>query len=263
MSSALQFPNDEAEAFIAVYCDEVAGSYDPNDKRGFPLGWKDAHYIEHGQELEYMIRFQNTGTDTAFLVVLRDTFSALLDAMTVRPGPGSHPYTWTIDGAGVLTFSFEDILMADSFINEPASHGYVTFSIAQKPDLPLGTVIENKAEIYFDFNEAVVTNTYFHTLGKPFTTFVKNLPADRVDLQIYPNPFRKVALFRLNGVDANAFVRLSLFDALGRKAGEETFTGREYLFQNKYLTPGMYFFKMEEKGRLLTSGKVMISHHGQ
>lgn len=258
MSSALQFPNDEADPFISVYCDEVVGSYDPNDKRGFPLGWKDAHYIERGQELEYMIRFQNTGTDTAFLVVIRDTLTPLLDATTVRPGPASHPYTWALDGAGVLTFRFEDILLVDSFKNEPASHGYVTFSIAQQPGLPLGTVIENKAEIYFDFNEAVVTNTYFHTLGQPFSTFVKDPAANGVALQIFPNPFAAQARFRLDGVAASASIRLALFDAQGHLVKEDTFTGAEYLFQNKNLTPGIYFLKIEENGRLLASGKVII-----
>ncbi len=260
MSSALQFPNDEAEPFISVYCDEVVGSYDPNDKRGLPLGWKDAHYIERNQELEYMIRFQNTGTDTAFLVVVRDTLSTLLDATTVRPGPSSHPYTWTLDGLGVLTFRFDDILLVDSFKNEPASHGYVSFNIVQKPDIPLGTVIENKAEIYFDFNEAVVTNTYFHTVGKPFTNFVSGPAASDVGFQILPNPFAEQALFRLQGISENTSVRLSIYDALGRLAREETFSGNEYLFRKNNLMSGIYFLKMESNGRLLASGKVIISN---
>ncbi len=257
-SSALQFPNDEGDLFVAVHCDEVVGAYDPNDKRGFPLGWKDAHYIERGQDLEYMIRFQNTGTDTAFLVVVRDTLSPLLDPTTVRPGPSSHPYIWELAHDGVLTFTFPNILLVDSFKNEPASHGYVMFSVAQKPDLPLGTVIENTAAIYFDFNEPIFTNTYFHTLGHPFTNFVKDPPVSGVEVQIFPNPFVEQTRFRLNGVAANATVRLSLCDALGRVVRQESFTGADFLFQKKELAPGIYFFKMEENGRLLASGKLII-----
>lgn len=259
MSSALQFPSDEADVFIARHCDEVIGSYDPNDKRGFPLGWKDAHYIERGQDLEYMIRFQNTGTDTAFLVVVQDTLSTLLDPASVRPGPSSHPYTWELDFKGVLTFTFPNILLVDSFKNEPASHGYVMFSVAQQPDLPLGTVIENTAAIYFDFNDPIFTNTYFHTLGKPFTTFVKDPSASSIDLQIFPNPFSEQTRFRLNGVAADASVRLSLFDALGQLTRQENFTGADYLFQKNELSAGIYFFKMEENGRLLASGKVVVA----
>jgi uncharacterized repeat protein (TIGR01451 family) len=256
-SSALQFPNSE-EPYLAVHCDEVVGSYDPNDKRGFPLGWKDAHYVERNQELEYMIRFQNTGTDTAFTVVVRDTISYLLDVASVRPGASSHPYAFQVSGEGVLTFRFDNILLVDSATNEPASHGYVLFNIAQQPDLPLGTIIENDAAIYFDYNEPIITNTWVYTVGKPFTTFIKNPPASGVDLQIFPNPFSEQTLFRLNGVAENTSIRLSVINAQGRLEREEVFTGTEYLFQNNGLSAGVYFFKMEENGRLLASGKVVV-----
>ncbi|MCB0556652.1 MAG: hypothetical protein KDD02_24110, partial [Phaeodactylibacter sp.] len=64
-----------------------------NDKQGFPRGYGDEHYIYPGTDLEYLVRFQNTGNDTAFLVVIRDTLSEFLDIATVRPGAASHPYT--------------------------------------------------------------------------------------------------------------------------------------------------------------------------
>jgi uncharacterized repeat protein (TIGR01451 family) len=75
----------------------VIGSFDPNDKRGFPLGWQDQHLLERNQDIEYMIRFQNTGNDTAFLVVVRDTLPvATLDPGTLRPISASHDYTWDV-----------------------------------------------------------------------------------------------------------------------------------------------------------------------
>ena len=45
-------------------------AYDPNDKLVEPLGILDEHYTLMNQELDYTIRFQNTGNDTAFNVVL-------------------------------------------------------------------------------------------------------------------------------------------------------------------------------------------------
>ncbi len=254
-SSVLQFPNDEAETYIAVFCDQVIGSFDPNDKRGFPLGWKDAHYIERNQDIEYMIRFQNTGTDTAFTVEVRDTISALLDITTVRPGVSSHPFTFELTGAGVLVFRFPDINLVDSFKNEPASHGYVTFSVAQQPDLPLGTVIENNAAIYFDFNTPVITNTYSHTVGKPFTTFVKD--PGSANLQLFPNPFTEQTLFRLNGLTSGAPIQLTLYDTQGNTVRQDNFTGTEYLFRNNGLLPGLYFYRLEQQGQVLASGKVV------
>lgn len=258
-SSALQFPNDEAEPWLAVHCEEVIGSYDPNDKRGFPLGWQGEHFIERDQDLQYMIRFQNTGTDTAFLVVIRDTLSGLLDAASLRPGPSSHPYSWSVEGSGVLTFRFDNILLVDSFKNEPASHGFVTFGIAQQADLPLGSLIENRAGIYFDFNEAVLTNTYFHTVGKPFTTFTAGPGADNAKLEVWPNPFSDRALFRVVGVETGAIVQYMLTDVLGRTVRTGTFSGNEYLFQTNGIVPGLYFLHLEENGRLLASGKLRIA----
>jgi len=60
---------------------------------------------------------------------------------------------------GVLKFNFPNIHLPDSNTNEPASHGYVQFKIKAKDSLTLGNAIENTANIYFDFNAPVITNT--------------------------------------------------------------------------------------------------------
>ncbi|MCB9306860.1 MAG: hypothetical protein H6565_09705 [Lewinellaceae bacterium] len=258
-SSSLQFPNDEGDLFQAVHCDEVIASYDPNDKRGFPQGWQDAHYIERNQELEYMVRFQNTGNDTAFLVVIRDTLSPLLDASSVRPGPASHPYTFEVNDLGELVFRFSDILLIDSATNEPASHGFVMFSVSQRPDLPLGSVIENHAAIYFDYNEPVITNTTYHTVGQPFTTIVKDLPDNGIEWEAYPNPFAEEIRFHLNDIPADMPMRLSIFNPLGVLERDESFTGPDYRFRRNRLPAGLHFFRIESKGRLLASGRLIIA----
>ncbi|MCB0683880.1 MAG: hypothetical protein KDC32_23685, partial [Saprospiraceae bacterium] len=79
------FPENEGSPFTAIDCQENVGAFDPNDKQAFPYGYDSAHYIEAETELEYRIRFQNTGTDTAFNVLILDTLSAQLDLSSVRP----------------------------------------------------------------------------------------------------------------------------------------------------------------------------------
>ena len=69
---------------------------------------------------------------------------------------------------GVINFVFPEIMLPDSNSNEPASHGFVKFKIDQNPDNPPGSIIENKAAIYFDFNEPIITNYTIHTIGTPF-----------------------------------------------------------------------------------------------
>lgn len=151
-----------------IDCQANIGSYDPNDKIGYPNGACAAHYIEPNQDIEYRIRFQNTGTDTAFTVVVKDTLPLSLDPAGLVLGASSHPFDFDLSGDGVATFTFNNILLPDSTTNEQASHGFVRFSIPQKPDNQIGTIIENTAAIYFDFNDPVATNTYRHTVAEDF-----------------------------------------------------------------------------------------------
>ena len=136
----------------------VTGAYDPNDKVvSTSSGVEGTFVINEDEWLDYTIRFQNTGTDTAFFVVITDTLQSTLDPATLQLGASSHPYTVSMHDHGILRFMFANILLPDSNVNEPASHGFVSFRI--RPHLPIlpGTTIENIANIYFDFNPPVIT----------------------------------------------------------------------------------------------------------
>ncbi|MCB0520330.1 MAG: T9SS type A sorting domain-containing protein [Saprospiraceae bacterium] len=163
-----QFPVDDNGATIDEDCRENIGSYDPNDKTGYPRGFCASHFIQPNTDLEYLIRFQNTGTDTAFTVVVLDTLSGLLDPASVVPGAASHSYDFELLGNGVVRFAFENIMLPDSNVNEAASHGFVKFRVSQAAGNQPDDVIRNKAAIVFDFNEPVITNEYFHTVGNNF-----------------------------------------------------------------------------------------------
>ncbi len=157
-------PHDDADPTVDIYCGLVRGSYDPNDKTGYPLGVGTTHDILPNQKMEYRIRFQNTGTDTAFTVVIRDTLSTDFDIFSVQPGVSSHDYTFRMYGPRVLEWTFNNIMLPDSNVNEPLSNGFVVFEVNQQPNLVNGTILENSAGIYFDFNAPVITNTSQHTI---------------------------------------------------------------------------------------------------
>lgn len=137
---------------------EVVGSYDPNDKQFEPAIFTTDSVANHAP-LIYTVRFQNTGNFPASFITITDTLSPNLDPTTFRVLASSHPMTWAMEGAGIVKFHFADINLPDSTANEPASHGFVKYSIQAKPNLQLGDEIKNTAYIYFDFNEPVVTNT--------------------------------------------------------------------------------------------------------
>lgn len=140
-------------------------AYDPNDKTVTPAGFGPQGYIlPTVEQLDYLIRFQNTGTDTALNVVIKDQLSMHLDWQSLTPVSSSHPMQVTVDQSGEASFSFLNIMLPDSNVNELESHGYVRFTINMLPNLPLGTSIYNTANIYFDFNPAIVTNTTINTI---------------------------------------------------------------------------------------------------
>jgi hypothetical protein len=58
-----------------------------------------------------------------------------------------------------IFFKFTNIMLADSNVNEPLSHGFVKFRVKAKTTLPANDVIDNAADIYFDYNSPVLTNT--------------------------------------------------------------------------------------------------------
>lgn len=260
LSLLYSLPANENELATASWCRQVTGSFDPNDKTGYPLGLGDAHYIESGDDLSYTLRFQNTGNDTAFLVVLRDTLPATLDPSTFRPEGASHPYTWEVSGTGVAVFTFANILLPDSTTNEVASQGYVTFRIRQQPGLPDGTLIENKAHIYFDFNEAVITNIAWHTIGRPSVVGTQDMAtgSERLKVSVIPHPVADCAQFVLDGELPVGPVLFALYDLTGKIVRETSFEGPYFLFDKKNLPAGLYAWQIYQPNGVLAQGKLVI-----
>jgi uncharacterized repeat protein (TIGR01451 family) len=256
----VQFPLDENEAAVASHCAENVGSYDPNQKTGYPTGVGAAHTVAAGEAIDYVIQFQNTGTDTAFRVVLLDQLSEHLDALSLRPGASSHPYTYELLADGLARFIFDPIALVDSATNEAASQGFVQFRIAHKPGLAPGTEIKNTAGIVFDQNPAITTNTTLHTIGVPYTVAVIDAPkpAGSTGLRIGPNPFADVARFELGVLPAAPAV-LRVFDGAGREVRTQEFAGRSAWFRRESLPAGLYFFTVEAGSKRLASGRLIAN----
>ncbi len=141
------------------------GSFDPNDKLVTPEGAGPSNLVSRNDTLAYQIRFQNTGNDTAFTVVIRDLLDEDLDLSTVKVGASSHPFVFSIVEPRELVWTFNNIQLPDSNINEPESHGFVKFTVEPHSSVQTGTVVSNNASIFFDFNEPVITNTVTNQIG--------------------------------------------------------------------------------------------------
>lgn len=255
-----QFAQNDASDYLSEYCIPVVNSYDPNDKQAFPTGYSEAHYIFPETELEYQIRFQNTGTDTAYRVVLLDTLSALLDPASVRLGTTSHPCSLKVEENGILRFTFQPISLPHKAINEAGSQGFVTFRARQRKGNRMGAQIHNRAGIYFDFNAPVITNTVTHTLHQNLlrvTSFVKETGAPEVQVEAYPNPFAEQIRFELEQ-QPDTEVYLELFDAQGQIQRRLPFAGTSLQLAREDLSTGLYFFALRDgRGRVLGRGSIV------
>ncbi|MCP4439690.1 MAG: T9SS type A sorting domain-containing protein [Aureispira sp.] len=254
-----QFSNGNSSPFVAIDCQQNVASYDPNDKTAQPAGYGAAHYIYNNTAIDYKIRFQNTGTDTAFNVTILDTISEYLDITSIEMGASSHPYTWTVHNR-VLRVHFADIMLPDSNVNEPLSNGFFRYRIEQKPNNPNGTVIENQAAIYFDYNPAVMTNTTFHTIGENFVstiiTGIEDVLIEDVAVKVYPNPFQEQTTIEVEGGDHQELT-LRVYDLMGRMVLQTNATENKIQLQRGNLPQGVYVYRLEGDGELINTGKVI------
>jgi uncharacterized repeat protein (TIGR01451 family) len=240
-------PLDDADPVVDIYCGVVTGSYDPNDKTGYPLGISDQHYIKPNQQLQYVVRFQNTGTDTAFTVVIRDTLDVDLNIFTVTPGVSSHDYTFQMYGPRVLEWRFDNILLPDSTTNEPESNGFVTFTVDQVPNLPNGTLITNEADIYFDFNEPIITNETVHRINDMIQSSpleVQEIISEEGKLiTVYPNPNNGLLFIELE--DYSSSVNYTILDQNGRRVLSGKLDQKKNAVDLQRLNSGIYLIQVE------------------
>ena len=161
----------------------VVGSYDPNDKTC--LQGTTITPTEVGNYVHYVIRFENTGTYPAENIVVKDMIDLVkFDIATLVPLKSSHEF-YTRINENKVEFIFENINLD---FNDATNDGYVVFKIKTKPTLVVGNTFTNNANIYFDYNFPITTNTY--------TTTVAALSTQDFDFgsyfTLYPNPAKDV-----------------------------------------------------------------------
>ncbi|MCD6366273.1 MAG: T9SS type A sorting domain-containing protein, partial [Bacteroidales bacterium] len=222
----------------------TVASYDPNFKEVFPQGAGPQGYIStNDTELVYVVHFENTGTYYADKVVVVDSLDANLDITTLRPLYATHNFRADLDENNILTFTFDHIhLPYTSYSSGTASRGMIAFSIKLKPQLPIGTVIRNKADIYFDYNSPVTTNTVVNTI----TDSVVNIEEQMVisDILLYPNPSSSAIWIRSDFVkDISAY---TIYDLTGRIIIRNRQVNTPEI-NVETLTNGIYFIEITDK----------------
>ncbi len=254
------FAEDDLEPFRSADCQE---SYEPDFnptylKRGHPKGYGVLNYVRPETQMEYLIQFQNTGTDTVYQIIVRDTLSPFLDPATVRPGTASHPYEFEVYGGGIVQFTLANVALPPQ---SGANEGFVKFRVAFNNGLPCQTQVLNTAGIYFDFDPPAVTNQTLHTICA-LDTFVvvktTHIEWKGAEVKVYPNPFADSAIFEVSGAPASGYL-LEIYDLQGRKIFNQAYDQPTFRLQRQQLPAGMLFFRVAtDSGQLIASGKLLV-----
>jgi hypothetical protein len=229
----------------------VGRSFDPNDKEVSPSG----NLSASDSVLTYTIRFQNTGTAPASYVQLRDSLSALIDPASVQLGACSAPCVMNLSGNGILTFTFYDINLPDSSTNEPASHGYVTYTVHTIPNLAIGSMVKNRASIYFDLNAPVATNTTVSLRSN--VTGIPTLSASSdMRVSVVPNPVQDQAAISFD--DAVGVITFNLIDINGAQVAQYHTSAHTLTLDATALASGLYLFTAVDASGHRATGKISI-----
>ena len=235
----------------------VIGSYDPNDitvnySRLTPA------QVSAAQPLDYTVRFQNMGNDTAFVVVITDTLNFhKLNLGTMQLVAQSHNCTWSLSGQGLLTVRFLNIKLPYRNQDVIRSQGFVRFRVQPRTTLAIGEVIPNHADIFFDYNAPVRTNTATTTVMQ-LSALSSNRPVPA--WAAYPNPAHDNLTVSAE-LTTPGPVRLELLDALGRAVRQYRLDApagplRQAL-DLRDVSPGLYVLRLHQPDGRVSSQRVV------
>ena len=220
----------------------IFASYDPNDKQVLPDAGFTTQQVQAQEYLEYIVRFQNTGNDTAFVVQIEDTISPFLDLSTFEVVSSSHPHIVQLFGNNILKFIFNNILLPDSNINEPASHGFIRYRIKVLPGTNAGSLIENTAYIYFDLNDPITTNTVTTIISTPSSINEMNYATN--EFKVYPVPAK--SFVNIVPTEEKPY-SYSIYNLAGsRLFGSEKLTGTQQV-NIESLNSGIYLLRLQNE----------------
>ncbi|MGB8195317.1 MAG: hypothetical protein WCF67_25520, partial [Chitinophagaceae bacterium] len=231
---------------LSVLLQVARDSYDPNDKLENSGQYITRSEVLQRKTLNYAIRFQNTGNDTAINVTIMDTLDSKLELSSLEMGAVSHAYTLRVKDGNKLIFTFNNIMLPDSNVNEPASHGFISYRIKTRNNLQVGDTIKNTAFIYFNFNPAVATNvqktivTDNFALPVQLLTFYGNVTNHKVVLIWKTARFETGDVFEIerstNGTD---------FQKIGSVNVARVANSSDYTFDDNAPTNGLNYYRLK------------------
>jgi hypothetical protein len=145
--------------------------------------------------------------------------------------------TWTLAGIDLPPSVEGDAI---------TGHGYIVFEVKPKPGFTLGDIIPNTADIFFDFNPAIVTNT----CTTEFVPFLSVSAFDTGNFEYYPNPTSSIVTFAMR--NASKIDTIEVIDVLGKSLISKTVYFNKAEIDFSSLKQGMYLVKLNANGQIKT-----------
>ena len=222
-----------------AYNQTVVNSFDPNEKEC--LEGSNIALAKVGDYVHYVIHFQNDGSANAENIVVKDIIdTAKFNIETLIPESGSANYATKISNTNQVEFIFQNINLPFA---AGTNTGYVAFKIKTKSTLTNGDSFSNTANIYFDYNAPIVTNTA--------TTQVQALATQDFEFNnyftLFPNPAKDV--LNINTKKDINIHSVSVYDILGQLVLVVPNAANTTSINVSNLKTGNYFLKItSDKG---------------
>ncbi|NUY80844.1 T9SS type A sorting domain-containing protein [Flavobacterium sp. MAH-1] len=217
---------DSADNTFA-YTETVVGSFDPNDKKC--LEGEIVSPMLIGDYLHYVINFENTGNAPAENITIKDVIDPTMFDRSSLVIMGSSHHVVAKSGDDGTIFIFQSINL------DSGGHGNILLRVRTLGSLHEGDVVSNKADIYFDYNHPIITNTAHTT----FQSLSVDDPKD-VSVELYPNPVDDSFTVKAD----NEIRSLQLFDIQGRLLQVKMIDANQTTMNISDRQTGVYFVKI-------------------
>lgn len=232
----------------------IGGPFDPNDKTTEVTGLKANGDVPFGStQFFYTIRFQNIGNAPAINVKTLDTIDVNFDLATLKVVQSSFPASTQVDNVSRQVGFFFNGINLPGIQNEPASHGFVRYTVNLKPGVPVNTVLKNRAHNYFDFNEGVATNQTSNKLVQVTVTGINEDGTGDNSLRAVPNPFNG----QLKISSDKAIGSIRIYNLMGALLSEMPGAASEATLNLEHLPAAMYIIKVSSVEGLESTIKVI------
>lgn len=223
----------------------IVGSYDPNDITVLEGSQIPVENID--EYLHYIIRYQNTGNFYAERVRVENILDDKLDWSTFQLESFSHSNRVEIKDGNQVSFIFNAIYLASSDVDEEGSKGYIAYKIKPKSTAALGDIFNNTANIFFDFNPPIVTNT---VTTEVVDTTLQTPDFSVDDIKIFPNPTKSIVTINTDQM----VTKVEIYN----QVGQVVFNGNAvYEINVSNFMNGIYFLRITNNYNQVITKKIV------